>query len=72
MTKIQLHYELTRPVDDEMMDQIARVHGVYGIIRVALADSMDTLTIDYDATRLNPSEVETVLRKAGLPVAIRV
>ena len=54
-----------------MMEQIARVHGVYGIQRVSLAESMDKLTIDYDATRMSPLEVETVLRKAGLPVAAR-
>ncbi len=72
MTKMQLHFDLARPVDENMMDQIARVHGVYGILRVALAPSLEKITVEYDATRLSLSEVETVLRKAGIPVGLRV
>jgi hypothetical protein len=72
MTKIQVHYDLTRPVDDQMLEQISAVHSVYGILRVALAPTLDGLTVEYDATRLNPREVETVLRKAGLPIGLHV
>lgn len=70
MTKVQVRYDLTRPADENMMEQISRVHGVYGILRVVLAGTLDKLTIDYDATRLTPLEVETVLQKAGLPIAL--
>ena len=72
MTKVQLRYDLMRPLDDSMMEQIARVHSVYGIVRVRLNDAMDKLLVDYDASRLSELEVETVLHQAGLPIVLHV
>lgn len=72
MTKVQLVYDLLRPLDDSLMEQIARAHGVYGIIRVALAPDLERLTVEYDASRLSPVEVETTLHQMGLPVVLHV
>jgi hypothetical protein len=33
---------------------------------------MDGLTVDYDATRLRPAEVESALAAAGIPVAAQL
>ena len=71
MTKIQLDYDLQRPLDETLMTQIARLHGVYGILRVAVKPSLREVTVEYDATRLSPNEVEAVLERAGLPVMKR-
>ena len=68
MTKVQLRYELTRPLDERLMTQLSNVNGVYGIERVSLARTLDGLLVEYDASRLNPLEVDSVLRSAGLPV----
>jgi hypothetical protein len=72
MTKVQLRYDLMRPMDDSMLEQIARVHSVYGIVRVQLSDTMNKLVVDYDASRLSEADVETVLHKAGLPIVLHV
>jgi hypothetical protein len=72
MTKVQLRYDLMRPLDDLLMEQIARVHTVYGIVRVRPNETMDKLLVDYDASRLSEMEVETVLHKAGLPIVLHV
>ena len=72
MTKVQLRYDLMRPMDDTMLEQIARVHSVYGIVRVQLSDTMNKLVVDYDASRLSEADVETVLHKAGLPIVLHV
>jgi hypothetical protein len=72
MTKVQLRYDLARPLDDSLLEQIARVHGVYGIERVRLNDTLNKLIVDYDASRLSEAEVETVLHKAGLPIVLHV
>jgi hypothetical protein len=72
MTRVQLEYELLKPINQELMDQIARAHGVYGMIRVSLAPSMDRLTVEYDASRLSPVDVETTLQKMGIPVVLSV
>ena len=72
MTKIQLEFDLQRPLDDELLTQISRLHGVYGIQRVSVKPSLREITVEYDATRMNASEVESVLERAGLPVMKRV
>ncbi|HUS07626.1 MAG TPA: heavy-metal-associated domain-containing protein [Bryobacteraceae bacterium] len=70
MTKMQLKYDLLRPLDDKSMDSIARVHSVYGIQRVLVDPGMKSITVEYDATRLNPLEVEAALQKAGIPLGL--
>jgi hypothetical protein len=70
MTKVTLHYDLTRPLSDEDLQNIANVHGTYGIARVQVAPALDKLTVDYDASRLMKREVEAELRRHGLPIAV--
>lgn len=72
MTKVQLEYDLLRPIDENMMEQIARAHSVYGILRVSVAQSLDKLIVEYDASRLSPLEVENVLHSSGIPVVLKV
>jgi len=70
MTKVTLHYDLTRKLTDEDCESIAALHSTYGIARVALAPSLDKITVDYDASRLMKTDVEAVLLRHGLPVAV--
>jgi allophanate hydrolase subunit 1 len=69
MTKVQIHFRLQRPLDSSMLSRIEGVNVLYGIQRVRVAPSMDRLTVDYDATRLRPAEVESALAAAGIPIA---
>jgi hypothetical protein len=69
MTKIQVHFQLERPLDESMMPRIAAAHSVYGIRRIEVSPSLDALTVEYDATRLRPPEVRGVLAGAGIPLA---
>jgi allophanate hydrolase subunit 1 len=69
MTKVQIHFRLQRPLDNTMLTRIAEVNALYGIQRVRVAPSMDSLAVDYDATRLRPAEVESALAAAGIPIA---
>ena len=72
MTKVQLDYKLTRPIEDATMEAIARAHGIYGILRVSLGPSMDRIVVEYDASRLSPLEVEASMHGLGIPVAVDV
>ncbi len=72
MTKIQKEFQLTRPLDEELLERISDVHAVYGIQHVKVAPSLDRLTVEYDATRLRPAEVESALASAGIPVHVSV
>jgi hypothetical protein len=69
MTKVQIHFHLQRPLDDSMLDRLSGANSVYGIQKIKLDPSLDGLTVEYDATRLRPSEVENVLAGAGIPLS---
>jgi len=67
MTKVELHYRLTRSLDDAHMGKIAEANSVYGILRVHLGDTSDSLSVDYDGSRLTPEQVDGILRRFGIP-----
>jgi allophanate hydrolase subunit 1 len=68
MTKVQLEYDLVRPLTDADASGIADVHSWYGIQRVQLMPSMDKLLVEYDASRLSEKDVEAVLQRFRLPI----
>jgi hypothetical protein len=68
MTKVQLEYDLIRPLTDHDAAAIGDVHSWYGIERVQLAPSLHRLRVEYDASRLSEKDVEAVLQRFGLPV----
>jgi hypothetical protein len=68
MTKVQVRFKLQRPLDDVLLARISDAHSFYGIHRIKLNPAMDALTVEYDASRLNPAEVESALLGGGIPV----
>jgi copper chaperone CopZ len=70
MTKVTLHYDLSRPLADDDYASIAALHSTYGIARVQVAPSLDKITVDYDASRLLKKDVEAVLARHGVPVRV--
>jgi len=67
MTKVELHYRLARPLDETLMRRVAEAHSVYGIHHVRPDDALESLTVDYDGSRLTPEQVDGVLRRFGIP-----
>jgi hypothetical protein len=68
MTKVQLEYDLIRPLTDHDDAGLGDINSVYGIERVQLAPSLDRLRVEYDASRLSEKDVEAVLQRFGLPI----
>jgi hypothetical protein len=68
MTKVQLEYDLIRPLTDHDPAAVSDVHSWYGMQRVQLAPSLDKLYVEYDASRLSEKDVEAVLQRYGLPI----
>ena len=66
MTRIQMHFRLRQPLDDAMMAKLSDASAIYGIQKVKLGTG--SLMVEYDATRLNESSVEKLLRSAGLDI----
>ena len=69
MTKVQIRFRIEKPLDEMLLARISDAHALYGIQRVQLDPSMQTLTVEYDATRLRPAEVEAAIAGAGIPIA---
>jgi hypothetical protein len=68
MTKVQVRFRLLKPLDETLLARISDAHALYGIQRITVAPSLDGLTVEYDATRLRPAEVEAALAGAAIPV----
>ena len=68
MTKVQINFHLQRPLEESGFQGIAAAHAIYGIQKITIAPSLEELTVEYDATRLRPAEVEAALAGAGIPV----
>ena len=68
MTKVTLHYDLTRPLSDDDLGNIYDVHSTYGMARVQVAPTLDKITVDYDASRLTKKDVEAVLARFDIPI----
>ena len=68
MTKVQLEYDLLRPLRDEDSKAISDVHGWYGFQHVQVAPSLDKIRVEYDASRLTEQDVEAVLVRYGVPI----
>ena len=68
MTKLELQYELERPLSDDDAVAVADIHSVYGFMRVTLASSMDRIAVDYDASRLSERDVESWLIRYRIPI----
>jgi allophanate hydrolase subunit 1 len=68
MTKVQIRFRLQTPLAESAYQSIATAHSIYGIHRITIAPSLQELTVEYDATRLRPAEVEAALAGVGIPV----
>jgi len=66
MTKIQIHFRLPNKLDDAAMTRLSNASAVYGIQRLKVSPSLDQLMVEYDATRLKPTDVEATLACAGI------
>lgn len=68
MTKVDIHYDLVRPLTDADARAVADVHSWYGIFRVRVAPDMNSVDVEYDASRLTEKDVEGVLVRFGIPI----
>jgi hypothetical protein len=68
MTRVELNYELTKPLGDAEYERLSRLLSVYGVMSFKLKQDLSGMTVEYDATRLNPDGVDRVLSGNGLSV----
>ena len=68
MTKVTLHYDLSRALTEPELGSVADLPSTYGIARVQVAPGLDKLIVDYDASRMMKTDVEAVLHRHVLPI----
>ena len=68
MTKVDIQYDLARPLTETDAGSIADVHSSYGIVRVRVSPDVRSVGVEYDASRLSEKDVEGVLLRFGIPI----
>jgi hypothetical protein len=68
MTRVELNYDLVKPLVEEDYVKLSRLTSVYGVMGIRMRPDASGMTVEYDATRMNPAGVDRVLRGSGLPV----
>jgi hypothetical protein len=68
MTKVTLHYNLSRALTEPELGSVADLPSTYGIARVQVTPGLDKIIVDYDASRMMKTDVESVLHRHGVPI----
>lgn len=66
MTKLETRFRLLKQPNEAVLARLTKTSVLYGIQKLTLAPALDTLTVEYDASRLRPAEVESALAAAGV------
>lgn len=68
MTFMTVSYELQHALGPDDFRALGRFANTYGLQKYRFDEKTNHLHFDYDASRLNESVVEHVLRQARIPV----
>ena len=68
MTAVEVLFRYGMPPGETEMGALGQMSDVYGIRRLQFSERDRTIRVEYDATRLNESTVEKLLRSAGLDI----
>ena len=70
MTNVEISYKYGMSPDEAVMRGIDNIREVYGIRRLSFDEQARSVNVEYDATRLNPATIASLLRRAGLDVQL--
>jgi hypothetical protein len=69
MTTVEILYRYTTPPSESVTLALASTRDVYGIRRLTIDPAAHTLSVEFDATRLNAATVTKLVRVSGLDIA---
>jgi len=72
MTAVEVLFRYGTPPTESAMSALAQLSDVYGIRQMRIREAESTVRVEYDATRLNESTVEKLLRSAGFDIQERM
>ena len=70
MTFLQAVFSYEPPVGERQLIALNDVRDVYGIRLVRINEALRSVTVEYDASRLTRSDLEFMLRNAGIRIHI--
>jgi hypothetical protein len=68
MTTVEILFRYAAPPTDAVTFALANTREVYGIRRLKFDRDARTLSVEYDATRLNAAAVASLVLQAGLQI----
>ena len=71
MTTVEVLFRYGMTPGESEMGALGQLSAVYGIRRIQFQEGERTIRVEYDATRLNESSVEKLLRSAGFDIRER-
>jgi hypothetical protein len=72
MTALDVCFRYDMPPGERELRALNAVREVYGIRRLGFDEKNRTVTVEYDATRLNDDSVASLLRGAGLDLKEKI
>ena len=72
MTTVEVLFRYGMTPGESEMGALGQLSDVYGIRRIQFQEGERTIRVEYDATRLNESSVENLLRSAGFDIRERL
>jgi hypothetical protein len=72
MTTVEVLFRYGTPPGEREMGALGQMSNVYGVRNVQFNEPQRSIRVEYDATRLDESTVEKLLRSAGFDVRERV
>lgn len=72
MTAVEVLFRYGMPPTESAMSALAQLSDVYGIRQMRIHETERAVRVEYDATRLNESTVEKLLRSAGFDIQERM
>ena len=72
MTLVEVTYQLQAPLRAEQLRALGQFANLYGLRRFRVDQERNQISFEYDASRLKEIEVAQALRRARVPVGLRV
>jgi hypothetical protein len=72
MTQMTMSFELQDRLKPEQLRALGAFANTYGLHKFSYDEAKKLLNVDYDASRLRETVVESVLRHARIPILRRV
>jgi hypothetical protein len=71
VTLAEITYDLQAPIGLAQHRALAGLANTYGVRRYRVDDERQQITVEYDASRLRPIDVENLLQQARIPAVQR-